>query len=182
MGYPRLENQIGKKYWRLTILSEWWEQVGDRRKRFVQCKCTCGNISRHRLEDIRSGRTKSCGCFNKDKELKHGLSDTRIYNIWKGVVSRCNNPSCKNYKNYGNRGISVCTAWLDVEIFYEWAVNNGYKDGLSIERKDVNEGYNPENCTWIPFKRQACNRRSSRWITYKGKRMIMQDWAKFLGF
>jgi len=177
MGYPHLPDQIGMVYGRLTIVSEVEKLKG---KRYFLCECQCGNIGIHRFEDIRAGKIVSCGCFNKEKGFKHGLSGTRIYNTWKSMVARCNVPTCDSFEWYGGRGIKVCSEWLDVSVFHEWATNNGYTDGLTIERKNVNGDYCPENCTWIPLQEQASNTRRSRIITYRGETMILKQWADHL--
>lgn len=100
--------------------------------------------------------------------FKHGKRNTLLYSVWIHMKGRCNNPSYKIYKNYGGRGISVCNEWLDEENgfinFYNWAVENGYKErsGLSIDRVDVNGNYEPNNCRWVDNKVQVINRRKSK--------------------
>lgn len=91
---------------------------------------------------------------------RHGLYKTRLYNIWHGMKKRCNTVTDKAYKNYGGRGIKICKEWNDNFVsFYNWAMSNGYDDRLTIERIDVNKGYNPQNCCWIPLSEQAKNER-----------------------
>lgn len=102
--------------------------------------------------------------------------------MWKNMKARCFNPSTgKDYVNYGKRGISVCAEWKNsFENFYEWAIQNGYRDGLTIERIDVNKGYSPSNCTFIPMKEQPINRRNTL-LTVNGITKPKQDWAKECG-
>lgn len=112
---------------------------------------------------------------------KHGLSNTRLYRIYHGIIGRCLKPKTNGYKNYGNKGISVCNEWLkDFQNFYYWAINNGYKEGLTIERIDLNKGYEPDNCKWVTPKEQARHTSQNKMITYKGKTRCVAEWAEFL--
>lgn len=113
---------------------------------------------------------------------KHGLSKHPLYETWKRMKTRCYNKNCADYKDYGGRGIAVCDSWKDdfVEFMY-WALKHGWQKGLSIERKNYDKGYSPENCTWIPCRDQAKNRRTVRLITYNGETHNISEWAKITG-
>lgn len=104
----------------------------------------------------------------------HGESHTRLHNIWCGMNNRCD-PSHASSGGYGDRGITVCDDWKSYENFAAWARENGYADELTIERINVNESYCPENCKWIPFKKQARNRRTTHWVTYEGLKMSLAE-------
>lgn len=92
-----------------------------------------------------------------------GIAEERLYQTWSDMINRCRNPNCDSYKNYGGRGIQVCDEWKKrYFIFKDWAMKNGYKDNLTIERKNVNGHYEPKNCTWIPIEDQYKNKRNSR--------------------
>lgn len=84
------------------------------------------------------------------------------------MKTRCHNPHVKAYSDYGGRGIKICDEWNDFKAFKNWALQNGYKEGLTIERLDVDKGYTPNNCIWIERKAQSWNRRNTRYISYKG--------------
>lgn len=113
---------------------------------------------------------------------KHGLSHTRIDNIYKNMMSRCYNPKNNRYKNYGARGIKVCKEWIeDRTKFYEWANQSGYEKGLSIDRIDTNGNYSPNNCRWATNVEQANNRTSNRIITAFGKSLTMMEWSRITG-
>lgn len=92
---------------------------------------------------------------------KHGLRKTRLYNTWANMKQRCNNPNNKSYEYYGGRGIIICKEWCDFINFYNWAINNGYADNLSIDRIDVNGNYCPENCRFVDSTTQSNNMRSN---------------------
>lgn len=130
------------------------------------------------MDSLVSGRTNSCGC----KYSKHGQYNSRLYRIWLGIKSRCNNQNAHNYSNYGGRGITISGLW-DKEFieFYRWSMENGYNDSLTIDRINSNDGYNPENCQWVDYKTQARNRSNTRLIEYNGKSMCLKDWSDELG-
>lgn len=118
----------------------------------------------------------------KARNYKHGLSHTRIDNIYKSMVDRCKNPHNISFKNYGARGIKVCEEWLeDKTKFFEWAFQNGYESTLSIDRIDVTKGYSPQNCRWATLKEQANNKRNSHWITHNGETHTLTEWSEICG-
>ena len=115
-------------------------------------------------------------------DMKHGMSRTRLYNIWREMKRRCYNKACKSYKDYGGRGIIVCLEWLNnFQTFYDWAITNGYNEILSIERKDVNGNYEPSNCRWATKKEQANNKRNNHFITINDEIMTIAQCAKKSG-
>jgi DNA-binding XRE family transcriptional regulator len=120
-------------------------------------------------------------CFFSSRFQHHGMSQSRLYKEWRGMLLRCTTPSHKSYKDYGGRGISVCTQWHEFPNFQEWALANGYNDNLTIDRIDVNGNYEPSNCRFTDIITQCNNRRSSKFITYQGKTMSQAQWARELG-
>lgn len=109
---------------------------------------------------------------------KHGLRHKRIYNIWRSMRQRCSNPKCINYKNYGGKGVSVCSEWEDVSKFAEWAYSNGYSENMTIDRINVNGDYTPDNCRWVTQKIQQNNRSNNRIIECRGKKHTLSEWAE----
>lgn len=113
---------------------------------------------------------------------KHGLCETRLYGIYQNMLKRCFNNRTSAYKDYGGRGITVCDEWRkDFMSFYNWALNNGYEETLTIDRTDVNGNYEPSNCRWIPMGEQSRNTRKNVYFTYNGETKIISDWVKELG-
>lgn len=110
----------------------------------------------------------------------HHMSGTRIYKIWMSMRHRCQIPSDANYYKYGARGIQVCDEWRDFSVFYNWAMNHGYSDNLSIDRIDNDGNYCPENCRWVTRQVQANNTRRNKLITYNGKTQSLPDWCREL--
>lgn len=109
------------------------------------------------------------------------MNNKRLYTIWRDMKRRCNDPRRKEYGRYGGRGISVCNEWAnDFQTFYNWALNNGYNDTLTIERNDVNGNYEPSNCKWATKAEQANNKRNNLTITYNGKTQTVAQWSKEL--
>lgn len=129
------------------------------------CVCDCGSELTVKSRDLRDGLVCSCGCYRseyaKERATIHGGSYTNLYAVWNMMKQRCNNGNNKDFKYYGKRGIKVCSSWLDFKVFRKWALSNGYKEGLSIERVDNDGNYCPENCKWIPLEHQNRNTRRS---------------------
>ena len=184
----KVKNIIGNKYGRLTVIEQrGFSETNKHGQRYAvwYCKCDCGNYVERTTDVLKKGKS-SCGCRQKEvlKEMseynkKHELSKNRIYGIWKNMISRCYRKKDIHYPSYGARGITVCDEWKNNSSkFFEWAFANGYQENLTIERIDNNKGYNPENCTWVTKEQQYKNKRQNIMITYQGKTMCAEDWAK----
>lgn len=180
----------GEKYGRLTVI----KYVYTKKKRaYWLCRCDCGNETILSTTVLKSGNTKSCGCFQKEQlrknirkviegNIRYKTETEKTLNLkYRSIKRRCYNPECEAYKNYGYRGIKMCDEWLaDFKNFYNWAVNNGYKKGLTIDRIDVNGNYEPNNCRWISNLKQQNNKRNNRYLIYNGKKMTCSEWAREL--
>ena len=159
--------------------------------RYYLCRCSCGTLKEIRASHLVSGKIKSCGCYNKElskQRLKnnklsetHGMSKSRLYRIWMAMRSRCGVIKGAQ-KNYGIRGIKVCDDWRNCfESFRNWAINNGYKDDLTIDRIDVNCDYCPKNCRWITNLEQQNNRRNNHIIVVDNKKYTLAEYSRLTG-
>lgn len=179
------EDLTGRRFGRLTVIEETEVRKGN--SVVWLCECDCGTRKGISAHCLKSGRVLSCGCYNKTKELTHGLSHTRLHHAWLSMIDRCNNPNNKEYKNYGGRGIKVCDEWLNsFEAFRDWAYANGFdadvpRDKCTIDRIDVNGNYEPDNCRWTDMKVQCRNRRNNVVIECNGESHCLSEWAEMLG-
>lgn len=169
----------GQKFGRLTAL---YRLRNTKRKTYWLCVCDCGNFKEVRYDMLQNGHTRSCNCLYKKSNAIHGMYNTRLYNTWKNIKSRCYYNKNISYKNYGMRGIKVCNEWKDnFQAFYELSMNNGYKENLEIDRIDVNGSYEPDNCRWITHKEQQRNRRDTIKYTINGETHWLKEWCNIYG-
>lgn len=173
----------GRRFGRLTVL-ERAENDKYKNSRWV-CECDCGAVKTLYGKDLKNGSARSCGCYRKEVLLEgrthahtytHNMSNSRLYNVYRTMRQRCFNTNNPSYKNYGGRGVTVCGEWSRFEVFRDWALSNGYKEDLTIERINVNGNYCPENCTWISIEDQQRNRRNN--VKFRGK--TQSTWAYVL--
>lgn len=179
----KIKDMTGEKFGNLQIIE--FAGLDSDNKALWLCRCDCGTEKVVPGKCLRSGSIKSCGCLKSkiaiQRNTTHGACRTKLYNSWRGMKERCLNPNSEAYRHYGARGITICSAWLDFTAFKDWALANGYSDGLSIERLDVNRNYCPDNCAWIPLSEQGVNKRSTKWITVNGATNTMSGWAREIG-
>lgn len=161
-----------KKYYtqpedsKLTLIKEKVKKIS--KEWLSEYKCVCGKIKLLRKSHVDSGSTKSCGCSSQELRrpyiVTHGLwaNNKKLFTVWQTLRRKCYDPRSHNFKNYGGRGIGVCKQWLkSFKTFYEWAIKNGYKQGLQIDRVNNNGNYKPSNCRWTTAKVNSNNRRSN---------------------
>lgn len=184
-------HKSGDKYGYLTLTGKSFSRpfyMKPIQPRQVEVICVCGKIFFTRLSALKyNGKPQSCGCLKSEilslSHTKHGFAAKNkkrhpLYGVWSNMIERCRNPNFTEYSNYGGRGIIVCDDWrLHPEKFIEWALANGWKKGLTIERKNNDSLYCPENCSCSTQKVQSRNKRTNHNITAFGETKCITDWA-----
>lgn len=183
----------GQKFDLLTVVEFSHRESSNGRYRYYwKCKCECGKEVIRRADGLKDKGVKSCGCY-REKILKqhnfkinnprksHGMTNTRLYKIYSKIKERCYYEKYPEYYLYGGRGIRMCDEWKeDFMNFYNWSMSHGYKDDLSIDRKDFNGNYDPSNCRWADNITQANNKRNNIKLTYNGETHTLPEWARKL--
>lgn len=157
-------NLIGQRFGRLVVVAE--AEPGKGRRRRWRCQCDCGGETITSTYHLTHEQTKSCGCLTaeraRERHLRHGGKGTRLYNIWKNMRQRCNNPKNPDFTLYGARGVTVCEEWDDFAVFRDWAESHGYRDELTLDRIEPDGNYEPSNCRWATWREQRLNQRRCR--------------------
>jgi hypothetical protein len=181
MGFPRVD-LFNRTFERWTVIGpaptidtypRWW------------CQCRCGTIRQVRAGNLLSGASLSCGCLQKEAARKnlltHGRTGSSEYSIWASMRQRCFDQHCKAYPNYGGRGITVCERWRDsFQAFYA-EMGPRPSTNHSIERRDNDGPYSPENCYWGTRIEQARNARNNHRITIGEHTACLAEWFEILG-
>lgn len=167
----------GEKFGRYTVMQTYRNSSF---KYFALCSCDCGTDPRFvRLDGLRSGSNQSCGCLQRESATTHGMWNSPIYTVWRGMMARCYKAADKRYKRYGGRGITVCERWHDVSCFVG-DMFAGYQKGLQIDRIDNDKGYSPDNCRWADRGTQARNKSNIIQYSHDGKTMCLAEWSRHL--
>ena len=176
-----IRDLTGEIFGRLTVV-----RLLDKRSKhnsiYWECVCDCGKVIEVMGRSLKSGHTKSCGCYRSDllvkENFKHGMSRDPLNSVFSRMKDRCYNEKDLAYHNYGARGIYIGEEWLlDRSSFFTWAFNNGYTVGLEIDRIDNNGPYSPENCRWVTCKQNSRNKRNNHFLTFEGKIQTIAEWA-----
>lgn len=177
-------NLLGQRFCRLIVVAD----GGRCNKRNILwlCRCDCGGETTAYAYDLRSGRVKSCGCYNREgsKRVTHGQAGrlngrSPTYNIWAEMVQRCTNPKSRSWPHYGGRGVTLCDRWRKFENF--WEDMGDRPQGKSLDRIDNNGGYSPGNCRWADTHTQTRNKRNNVFVTVRGVTHCLADWCRHLG-
>lgn len=177
--------ESGDRYGNVILTGKSYSCKGERMVEFI---CKCKNIGWTRLNRLKRGTTKSCGCLINEttKRLKttHGLSHHPLYKVWASMIDRCSN---KNNENYGGKGVKVCEEWKIFKPFYDWALNNGYKSGLQLDKdkkapNQVGMLYCPEFCSFITGVENSKYKDYNKMVVeYRGVKKPVYKWCKELG-
>lgn len=184
---PRTKNIAGQCFGRLTALGpvSTRQRPGGGIVTIWLCRCDCGASHTVDGQELRAGKSRSCGCLQRETigeigrrtATKHGLCESPEYEVWAAMIQRCTNPSAQEYPRYGARGISVCERWRDFAHFIEDMGPRSSPDH-SIDRKDNNGNYEPSNCRWATRKQQDRNKRSNRIVTAFGRTGPLETFIK----
>lgn len=176
------DEYIGRRFGKLVVVG--YDGMRKGRQSFWNCVCDCGKCITTAGCRLRNGTCQSCGCLKGKKNnkfnLKHNMSKTRLYREWARVVFRGSSENWNNAHRYIKRGITVCDEWKKFEPFMEWALANGYDDGLTIDRIDNDKGYSPDNCRWISHKMQQRNKGNTIYVEYRGEKKPLVEWVEEL--
>lgn len=162
---PQINSLVGMRFGRLCVVGFAEQRL---KHTYWHCDCDCGQEVIRRADHMKSGRSASCGCFNKEVHRqsfeKHGWARSTearhpLYATWTGMIKRCENPNAQAYRYYGGRGITVCERWR--RDFAAFLADMGERpEGHSLDRIDNDKGYGPENCRWADKFTQSRNRRN----------------------
>lgn len=188
-GWKMWEHGISDSRWSVIGASKDVTQPNGKQIKMWKCICKCGKIKDVNGTNLRSGKSKSCGCLSAEVarsntfpngcNKKHGDAKTRLYYEWMHIKARCHNSNTYNYKDYGGRGIMICNEWdVSFESFRDWALSNGYTDELTIDRIDVNGNYEPSNCRWATPKEQSNNKRNNIMVEINGEKKTLKQWCE----
>ena len=181
----------GQRFGRWTVVARAGADSAGKNSTWL-CRCDCGNEKIVSKVSLKNGSSKSCGCYNSELEKQRikVLHDQRrgeypridrLFRIWRKMRNRCLSPQNCSFKDYGGRGIEICSEWDNFYEFQEWALNSGYEPTLTLDRIDVNGNYSPENCRWVNIKVQERNKRKTIWLTLNGTKKSMADWSDEVG-
>lgn len=185
------ENLSGMKFGRWNVSNETNRKNG---RVFWRCVCDCGEERFVLAQSLKNGRSRSCGCLNrelaskrmseyvaKQNSGKRFLKKSSLYQSWRNMMCRVFDEKVWCYYRYGGRGITVCDAWRDYDNFAQWSIENGFKKGLTLDRINNDGNYSPDNCRWVSRTVQANNTSTNRVISYHGKTMTLAEVARATG-
>lgn len=180
MNKPRAANNgaelTGQRFGRLQVMCRVENTKHDKRQ--WACTCDCGANTIVPTGQLRSGHTQSCGCLITEVNTKHGMHASPEYGIWGQMKARCNNPGTDKYERYGGRGITVCQRWQESFAAFHEDMGPRPSPEHTVERRENNGHYAPDNCYWATWHTQYRNRRQTVWLEFNGERLCQKDWCR----
>lgn len=184
----KLKDRVGERYGRLTVTAFNAIERSNRGHTYStwKCICDCGKEVIVPGSSLNSGKVRSCGCLKAEENHRrlYNGGRSKLYDVWRMMHKRCEVPENPFYKNYGGRGISVCSEWSGPDGYHNfrrWAESNGYSDGLTLDRTDNNESYCPSNCSFTDMRHQSNNRRSNVVVEINGVKKTLTEWCREYG-
>lgn len=179
---------MGERFGRLTVIEK-ADAITNKNGRIYHrwlCRCDCGTKVIVKTYSLTYGEKRSCGCYqneiNSITHTKHGLRKNALYGVWQSMKTRCYNNKHRYYKDYGGRGVTICDEWKnDFKAFHDWAIRNGYKKGLTIDRIDSDGNYCLDNCRWATKKVQTRSRRNTITLMHNGETRCLKEWSEITG-
>lgn len=175
----------GMKFGRFEVLRRVENRNGEI---YYECRCECGTIKIVRGKDLRYGKSQSCGCLARELAAKanttHAMTDSKYHRLWRGVKTRCYNPNCKQFKDYGGRGITMYADWInDFKAFYDYisTLEHFGEKGYTLDRKDNDGNYEPGNLKWSTRAEQLRNRRNTVFVEFQGRKMTLAEATELSG-
>lgn len=177
-------NLIGRKFGKLLVTAN-SEARTKAMKAMFDCICDCGNKKTVTGRNLISGASASCGCevgkSAKQRFTTHGRTSHEMFHRYRSMIDRCYNKNAAEYENYGGRGITVCQQWIDSIDSFIQDIGVPSSPTHSLDRKDNNAGYSPDNVRWATKKDQSINRRVTQMLSFNGVEMCAADWGRSLG-
>jgi hypothetical protein len=178
---------VGRRYGKWLVTDAVRAEIGGRERNAVMCECDCGQRRIIMPDALKRGMSTQCStCSNRQKaamksRLVHGKSNSPLHRSWIQMRARCSRASCPDYPRYGGRGISVCAEWANFPTFQQWAMENGFRPGLTIDRRDNDGNYEPGNCRWITRQAQNRNRGDNKRYPFRGQMLMVSEIAEITG-
>lgn len=179
--------KIGFTSGRLVVVEELGLRYTNAGKCFSSylCVCECGSVIEVSQSNLKRNHSQSCGCYKRERcyeaNIKHGDLASVEYRAWSEIKRRCYNRNCLSFKNYGGRGIVMCDRWLNSYSDFLSDMGRKPSPSHSLDRIDVNRGYEPDNCRWATKQEQNSNTRRNRFIEHSGKRLTLSEWSRITG-
>lgn len=177
-SHPLFKNLTGRRFGKLSVISYAGRVNG---AHSWNCQCDCGGFKVVNSQCLAHGLTASCGCLMSNRHASHHMTSTKEYRAWCHMKERCYRPACKEYRNWGARGIKVCDRWLNSFENFFADVGPAPSARHSLDRFPNAEGnYEPGNCRWATQKMQMRNTRETKFLTYHSIRRPLREWAEML--